>query len=88
MSIIDRTDVKDHMRPPFLAKIHLCPPKSQLDAAGFSEAEPSTMNATQSEFASDFVAEHSSSSSPSADGRPLRGSFHPETPTAPKSAKA
>jgi len=88
MSIINRTDVKNHMRPPFLSKIHLCPPESQPDATGFSEAEPSVMNATQSEFSADFVAEHSSSSTSAAPGRPLPGSFHPETPTLPKSAKA
>ena len=36
MSIINRSDVKNHMRPPFLAKIHLCAPESQPDATGFS----------------------------------------------------
>ncbi len=88
MSIIIRSDVKNHMRPPFLAKIHLCPPESQPDATGFSETEPSIVNATQSEFSADFVAEHSSFSSSSAPGRHLPGSFHAEAPTVPKSAKA
>jgi len=92
MSIINRTDVKNHMRPPFLTKIHLCPPErppeSQPDATGFSEPEPDGMNAQSSGFAADFVAEHSSPNSSVAPGRHLPGSFHPEAPAASKSAKA
>ena len=45
MSIINRTDVKKHMQPPFLTKIHLCAPQTEPDATGFSEAEPDAMNA-------------------------------------------
>ena len=92
MSIINRTDVKNHMRPPFLSKIHLCPPgmppESQPDATGFSEAEPNAMNASQSGFIADFVAEHSSPSVAAAPGRHLPWSFHPDVPEAPKSAKS
>lgn len=88
MSVINRSDVKNHMRPPFLAKIHASPPESQPDATGFSEAEPDAINAAQSGFASDFVAEHSAPSSSAAPGRHLPGSFRPEAPTVPKSAKA
>jgi hypothetical protein len=88
MSIINRTDVKNHMRPPFVTKIHLCTPETEPDATGFSDDEPDAMNAQPSGFAADFVAEHSSSSSSSALGRPLPGSFQPEAPTVPKSAKA
>ncbi|MGO9326236.1 MAG: hypothetical protein ACLP07_16910 [Terracidiphilus sp.] len=92
MSTINRTDVKYHMRPPFLTKIHLCPPErppeSQPDATGFSEPEPDAMKAQSSGFAADFVAEHSSPTSSAAPGRHLPGSLHPEAPTVPKSAKA
>lgn len=92
MTIINRSDVKNHMRPPFLTKIHLCPPErppeSQPDATGFSEPEPDPMNAQSSGFAADFVAEHSSPTPSVAPGRHLPGSFHAEAPTVPKSAKA
>ncbi len=88
MSIINRTDVKKHMQPPFLTKIHLCAPQTEPDATGFSEAEPDAMNAQPAGFTADFVAEHSASISSSAPGRPLPGSFQPEAATVPKSAKA
>ncbi len=88
MSIINRTDVKNHMRPLFLSKIHLCEPQSQPDATGFSEPEPDTIEAQPLGFAADFVAEHSSQGVVAAPGRHLPGSFYPEAPTVPKSAKA
>ncbi len=88
MSIINRTDVKNHMRPPFHSKIHLCEPQSQPDATGFSEPEPDAVNAQPSGFVADFVAEHSSPGVVAAPSGHLPSSFHPEAPTVPKSAKA
>jgi hypothetical protein len=92
LSIVNRTDVKNQTRPPFITKIHLCPPdrppESQPDATGFSEAEPGATNATQSRFVADFVAEHSAPSVAAAPGGHLPGSFHAEAPKVPKSAKA
>jgi hypothetical protein len=88
MSNFNRSDVKNHLRPPFLAKIHLCPPKSEPDATGFSEPEPSVSKASPSRFDTDFTAEHSSPSATVATNRPLPGSFHSEASTVPKSAKA
>ncbi len=88
MSIIDRTDVKNHMRPPFLAKIHLCEPQSQPDATGFSAAEPDAIETIPSDFTADFVAEHSAPDAAAAAGGHLPGSFRPETPKVAKSARA
>ncbi len=88
MSIINRSDVKNHMRPPFLSKIHLCEPQSQPDATGFSEPEPEAIDAEPSGFTADFVAEHSAPGEAAAPSRHLPGSFRSEAPTAPKSAKA
>ena len=88
MSIINRTDVKKHMQPPFLTKIHLCAPETEPDATGFSEAEPDAMNAQPAGFTADFVAEHSASGVVTPPQRHLPGSFHPEADTVPKSAKA
>ena len=36
MSLIKRSDVKNHLSPRFRTKIHLCQPESQPDATGFS----------------------------------------------------
>jgi len=88
MSIINRTDVKGHLRSPFLSKIHLCEPQSESDATGFSESVPDAMDVQPSGFAADFVAEHSLPGLLAAPDHHLPGSFHREEPIAPKSAKA
>lgn len=88
MSDIKRSDVKNHTRPSFLTKIHLCQPESQPDATGFSEAGPDVINAAQPNFTEDFVAEHSSAGVAAAPGDHLPGSFDSEAPTESKSARA
>lgn len=88
MTIVKRSDVKNHIRPPFLAKILVVPPESQPDATGFSKPDSDAIDAGSSSFDSDFVAEHSSPAVASMPGHHLPGSFHLEAPTAPKSAKA
>jgi hypothetical protein len=88
MSVIKRSDVKNHLRPPFLTKIHLCQPESQPDATGFSRPEPGTAKATPSGFAADFVVEHSSPSSSLAPADHRTGSIHLQAPPASKSAQA
>ena len=40
MSLIKKSDVKNHLSPRYRTKIHLCPPVSQPDATGYSVAEP------------------------------------------------
>ena len=88
MSLIKKSDVKNHMRPPFLTKIHLCRPESQPDATGYSVAEPGKINPTRSGFAADFVTEHSSSGTSLAPVDPATNSIHPHAPTVLKSAQA
>jgi hypothetical protein len=61
MNPIKLSDVKSHLRPPFLTKTHLDQPESQPDATGFSTFESDAIKAGSSVFAEDFVAEHSSS---------------------------
>jgi hypothetical protein len=61
MSLIKKSDVKNHLSPQFRTKIFLCPPVSQPDATGYSVAEPGAIKAISANFAEDFVKEHSSS---------------------------
>jgi hypothetical protein len=88
MSVIERSDVKNHPRPPFLTKIHLCPPESQPDATGFSGPEPGTTKTNPPRFSADFVAEHSSPSSSPAPAASAANSIHLQPPTVSKSAQA
>ncbi len=60
MTSFNRSDVKNHLRPPFLVKSRLSTPASQPDATGFSDPEPETTEANPTAFSADFVAEHSS----------------------------
>ena len=66
MSLIEKSDVKNHPSPPFHTRIHLCEPVSQPDATGFSEAESESepVKANLSVFTQDFLAEHSSTVKP------------------------
>lgn len=88
MSLIKKSDVKNHLSPRYRTKIHLCQPVSQPDATGYSVAEPDIIRANQSNFAADFVAEHSSPGVAATPGGHLPGSFHPETPTVAKNVPA
>ncbi len=87
MSLIKKSDVKNHLSPRFRTKIHLCPPVSQPDATGFSVAEPDAIKANPSIFAEDFVAEHSSPGTDLAQGNPLIGSLGPQAPAVSKSVQ-
>jgi hypothetical protein len=40
MSLIRKSDLKNHLSPRYRSKIHLCEPVSQPDAIGYSVAEP------------------------------------------------
>jgi len=60
MSRIKLSDVKTHLHPPFLTKTHPGQPESEPDATGFSAAEPETIKTDASDFADDFITEHSS----------------------------
>ena len=40
MSLVKKSDVKNHLSPHHQKLIHLCPPLSQPDATGFSGDQP------------------------------------------------
>jgi hypothetical protein len=88
MSLIKKSDVKNHLSPRYRTKIHLCRPASQPDATGYSVAEPDAIKANPSDFAEDFVVEHSSSATSPAPADLVTGSIRPRASTGSKSAKA
>lgn len=67
--------------------IHLCGPSSEPDATRFSEVEQAPMETSPSQFAADFVLEHSSMTKPIRSGD---DSIHISTrmPRPSKSAQA
>lgn len=87
MSLIKKSDVKNHLSPRHRTEIHLCPPESQPDATGFSAAESGVVQPDTSDSAKDLVAEHSSSSNALAQGNPLIGSTGPQAPATSENVK-
>jgi len=88
MSPIKRSDVKGHLRPPFITGIHLVQPESLPDATGFSGSDPETTKASPSGFAQDFFADHSSSPAALAPADQVTGFGGSQAPVGSKSAKA
>jgi hypothetical protein len=84
MSIVKKSDVKNHLSPRYRTKIHL----SQPDATGFSGAEPDVIKENPATFSKDFTAEHSSIAIPVASADLLTGSTPPQSPLVSKSAQA
>ncbi len=60
MSLVKKSDVKNHLSPRHHKGIHLASP-SQPDATGFSADAPGAIAADPSSVVENFVAEHSSS---------------------------
>jgi hypothetical protein len=88
MSQIRQSDGKNHLPPRFHTKIHLCDPVSQPDATGYSMSEPDAIKAGPSNFARDFIAEHSSSGAAAAATDPVTGSIRIHVAMASKNAQA
>lgn len=87
VSIIRKSDVKNHLSPRHRTQIHLCPPESQPDATGFSTAESGAVLPDAPDAAKDLVTERSSSGSSPAEGKPLIGSIGPRASATTKSVK-
>jgi len=84
MSLIKKSDVKNHLSPRFRTKIHLCQPESAPDATGCSVAEPDEIQTSPLSFNEDFVREHSFSGSALAQRKPVVGSIVPLAPASSK----
>lgn len=87
MSLIKKSDVKNHLSSRYRTQIHLCQPESQPDATAFSVAEPDAIQANSLNFAADFVAEHSSSGTALAQGNPLIGAIGLQAPSTSKNVQ-
>jgi hypothetical protein len=87
MSLIEQSDVKNHLYPRLRTEIHLCPPVSQADGTGYSVSELGPIEANPSNSPEDSVAEHSSSGTDLAQGHPLVGAIDPQSPATSKSVQ-
>lgn len=88
MSIVKKSDVKNHLSLRYRTQIHLCRPDSQPDATGYSAAESSAVQSNPSIFTEDFVGEHSSSGKSVAPISGANDSPAPPTAATLKSAQA
>jgi hypothetical protein len=87
VSLIRKSDVKNHLSPRHRTEIHLCAPESQPDATGYSAVESGAVQADASNSAQDRVAELSSSGRAPAPGNPGIGAIGPQSAATSKSVK-
>ena len=87
MSLIKKSDVKNHLSARFRKEIHLDKTANAPVAAGFSPEEPGARAAGPSDFAHDFQAEHSSSDAVHTPTDPLTASVAPQWSATPKSVR-
>ncbi len=87
MSLIKKSDVKNHLSARYRKEVHLGKQVSQPDATGFSKAEPGAGKVKPSVFAEDFNVEHSFPCTGVAPSDPLTDSNCPQAPAASKSAQ-
>ena len=76
MSLIRKSDVKNHLSPGFRTKIQVC-----------SVAEPGAVQAGSSAFAKDFLEDHSSRGAAAAPAKPVAGVTSVQPPAVSKSAR-
>ena len=87
VSLIKKSDVKNHLSPRHRTQIHLCPPESQPDATGFSAAEPGTVQADGSDSNRHLDAERSFTGTALAQGNSLIGAISSGAPPKSKSVQ-
>ncbi len=88
MSLLKKSDVKNHLSSRFRTAHYLCPPKSQTDSASSFLAEPDKTNRSLSAFAEDFIEEHSSPRKSLAGADPATNTIRLQAPTISKSTQA
>lgn len=88
MSLLRKSDVKNHLSLRLRTELYLCPPKSQTRTISFSLAEPDATNTSLSAFAEDFIAEHSSPAKDFAPIDSVANSIRLRAPAISKSAQA
>lgn len=88
MSLLRKSDVKNHLSPHFRTELYPCPPESKTDATSFSLAEPDIADRSLTAFAVDFIEEHSFSETFLAGADPVTNTVRFQAPTISKSAQA
>ena len=87
MSLIKKSDVKNHLSARFRKEIHLDKTANEPVATGFSPDEPGARTAGTADFAQDFQAEHSSSDAAHTPSDPLTAFVAPQWSATPKSVR-
>jgi len=85
MSLIKKSDVKNHLSPRHRTKIHLCEPVDQVAAIDYAVAAPDATTAELSPFANDYSTEHTISGVAST---PTANLTSPTLPRAPERSKS
>lgn len=88
MSLIKKSDVKNHLSPRHRTKIHLCEPEMPSGTIGSAVAQRDGTETKPSNFAKDFIAEHSSSGIAFESTDPMTGLIYTQTPPVPKNVQA
>lgn len=88
MSLIKKSDAKNHLSARYRKEVHLGKRGSQPDATGFSRAEPGAGRINPSDPAKNCHAEHSFSGTALEPSDRLTDSNRPQAPAASKSAQA
>jgi hypothetical protein len=81
MSLIKKSDVKNHLSSRHNNHIHIAP-ASQPDATGFSGTNQAPIEANGSVFAQDFIADHTTSGAIVTPADEFAGSLKPQAPAA------
>jgi hypothetical protein len=88
MSLIEKSDVKNHPSARYHKEIYLGRRASQPGATGFSVNELDAENTKQSEFVQDYSAEHAVAGMPVTSAKDSTGFIGPQAPAASKSAQS
>lgn len=87
MSLVKKSDVKNHLSLRYRTQIHLCQPESQPDASGFSTAETDAVQLNPLNGAEGFAAERSFSGIALAPDNPLIDSIASQAPAVSRSVQ-
>jgi hypothetical protein len=88
MSILKKSDVKNHLSLRFRARTYMNTPESGLDPSGDSLAEPAAVGMSPAAFAMDYSAEHTIADTVSAQAANSTDSAVSQEPAPSKSAQA
>lgn len=81
MSLIKKSDVKNHLSARHASHIHLCASETQSTATSFSAAGPGTAETVPSIFSTDFVEDHSNAGVAPAENNPVKPPTGPQART-------